>query len=247
MLHASGQVVVRSPVGNYPPRGLGSGASPLMDKFKPSHHDVQADTRERRIIRTWIDAGAPYSGTYASLGRGMVFFKDPPVEMLKDRCGKCHARTPGRRDKHGLKSFLRKGHYFNLTSPEKSLALLAPLAKEAGGLGLCRRAKAYKSFDRENPPPPAEVFASKDDPDYQQLLADLRRVGQWMIHDVTSFEFDTFMPSEGYFREMKRYGVLEESFDPQTDPFDPYQIDEEYWRLFWHEPGKGESANPKDD
>ncbi len=238
MLHKTGQVVVRSPVGNYPPRGLGSGASPLPAKLKPSHHNVKTSREERRKVRTWIDAGAAYSGTYASLGRGMVYYKNPPIDLLQNRCGDCHAGKPGRRDKHGLKNFLRTGHYVNLTRPEKSLMLLAPLSKEAGGLGLCRETKAGKSFDQDNPLTRAEVFASKDDPDYQKLLGSIQNVSKWMINDVTSFEFDTFMPSPGYFRELKRYGILEESFDPQTDPFDPYQLDEQYWQLFWHRPGQ---------
>ena len=36
------------------------------------HYDVKADERELLITRLWIDSGAPYPGTYAALGSGMI-------------------------------------------------------------------------------------------------------------------------------------------------------------------------------
>ena len=36
------------------------------------HYGVKADERELRIARLWIDCGAPYPGTYAALGSGMI-------------------------------------------------------------------------------------------------------------------------------------------------------------------------------
>ena len=53
----------------------------------------------------------------------------------------------------------------NLSRPEHSLLLTAPLAKEAGGFGLCRMAD-------ESP-----VFRGRTDPDYQALLAAIRGRG----------------------------------------------------------------------
>ncbi|HPS09557.1 MAG TPA: hypothetical protein PLG22_18660, partial [Kiritimatiellia bacterium] len=37
---------------------------------------------------------------------------------------------------------------------------------------------------------------------------------------------------------MKRYGVLPDSYDLRTDPFDPYAIDAKYWESFWWKPAK---------
>jgi hypothetical protein len=57
---------------NYPPRTLGSSASPLMQKLLSGHHGVQVPDRERELVRWWIESGAPYPGTYAALGTGMI-------------------------------------------------------------------------------------------------------------------------------------------------------------------------------
>jgi hypothetical protein len=45
-----------------------------------------------------------------------------------------------------------------------------------------------------------------------------------------------FKPNEHYVREMKRYGVLPESFDLANDPIDVYATDDAYWRSMWHRP-----------
>ena len=55
-------------------------------------------------------------------------------------------------------------HRINLTHPEWSLMLTAPLSKSAGGLGLCQ--------PKEGLPRP---FADKNDPDYQAILRALHR------------------------------------------------------------------------
>ncbi len=47
-----------------------------------------------------------------------------------------------------------------------------------------------------------------------------------------------FTPSEHYVREMKRYGIIPESFDREKDEIDVYEADEAYWRSFWWEPEK---------
>ena len=41
-------------------------------------------------------------------------------------------------------------------------------------------------------------------------------------------------PSPQYIREMKRYGILPEDFDPGTTPLDAYATDEAYFRSFWY-------------
>ena len=97
--------------------------------------------------------------------------------MIQNRCAACHAE-PARllpqslADERGVSFWqpslddprlLTSRHIvFNLSRPEQSLILLAPLAKSAGGWGLCRDPKT-----RER----ATVFADKADPGYQALLA----------------------------------------------------------------------------
>ena len=43
-------------------------------------------------------------------------------------------------------------------------------------------------------------------------------------------------PSPNYLRELKRYGLLPGDFDVAKNPLDVYDIDEAYWRTFWHTP-----------
>jgi hypothetical protein len=77
------------PKSNYPPRAMGTSASPLMTYLDASHHDVKMPDVEKDTIRWWIEASAVYPGTYAALGTGtvshMVFH--PQMEA---RCGSCH-------------------------------------------------------------------------------------------------------------------------------------------------------------
>ncbi|MBM3290103.1 MAG: hypothetical protein FJY92_08130, partial [Candidatus Hydrogenedentes bacterium] len=60
------------PKSNYAPRTLGSSASRLLQKLNGTHYGVQATDHERKVVRLWIETGAPYPGTYAGLGSGMI-------------------------------------------------------------------------------------------------------------------------------------------------------------------------------
>ena len=106
----------------------------------------------------------------------------------------------------------------NLTRPEKSYALLAPLAKEAGGLGLCKEA----------------VFKDAKDPFYQQVLAAVHDARQQML-DGKRFDLPGFRPNEHYLREMQRFGILPKDLKP-TDPVDCYAVDRAYWESFYYRP-----------
>jgi hypothetical protein len=58
----------------------------------------------------------------------------------------------------------------NLSHAEHSLLLSAPLAKEAGGFGVCRSAQDH-----------APVFKDRNDPDYQALLTAIRQGSAMMV------------------------------------------------------------------
>jgi hypothetical protein len=104
--------------------------------------------------------------------------------------------------------------------------LLAPLAKEAGGLGLC----GLKSLRGAAPP----LFAATSDPDYQKLLAGIEK-GREQLETVKRFDMPGFRPNEHYVREMKSYGILPTDL-PWSDLPDPYTIDARYWKSFWYVP-----------
>lgn len=246
------------PVSNYAPRTLGSSASKILKMVDGSHHGVTANPQQKRLLRLWIESGAAYPGTYAALGSGMIgaYAENKPVdtdfdwpttkaaaEVINHRCASCH-QTPGRllpralADERGV-SFWRpdwddprlltsRHIVFNLSRPEKSLMLLAPLAESAGGWGLCRDPQTKA---------PRTVFASAQDPDYRKLLA-LVEAGRDRLASAKRFDMPGFMPRIDWVREMKRYGVL--APDAQG-PIDPYAVERRYWESLWYRPiGGGE-------
>jgi hypothetical protein len=138
---------------------------------------------------------------------------------------------------------------FNLSRPEKSLVLLAPLSKQAGGYGLC----GPKGSPHPDPLPKGEgtlrkplpkgegtkggVFRDRSDPDYQKILA-LCVAGKDQLDRIKRFDMAGFRPPAMYVREMKRFGILPGTLDP-GDPIDVYATDQAYWRsLWWQPPGR---------
>ena len=234
---------------DWPPYARGSGGSPLMEKVSGKHHGATVTPAERKVVMQWLDASAPYPGTYAALGCGSIggYMQNKQIincdftrprtiaarEIINRRCDSCHAgekRLPhALSDENGISFWtpdwndprLKKYHrhlLFDLTHPEKSLFLKAPLAKAAGGFGMGADGKA--------------VFASTDDPDYQVLLAMIQD-GHDMLEKAKRFDMKGFRPPVPYLREMKRYGILPESFDWEKDSVDPYALDRRYWALDW--------------
>ena len=248
------------PKSNYPPRALGDSASPLMAKLEPGHHDVHVSAAEKNLVRYWINSAAPWPGTYAALGCGMIggYAENEMVntdghlpavqagaQALERRCLGCHSQ-PGRQLPYNLSddgniSFwmpnlsdprikYSRHIVFNLSRPEKSLLLLAPLAKTAGGWAA--------------EPPPADpksakecpaVFAGTADPDYQTLLA-MVRAGQTMLNEMTRFNMPNVRPRPAYLREMQRYGILPPDFNLTNQTVNVYDLDRRYWEALWYRP-----------
>ena len=143
-------------LGNHPPRAIGTASSPLMKRINSGHSKVRLSGLERRKIIYWVESGAPYPGTYAALGSGMVRSHTPDAGVLKRRCVGCHGSDPKRGPQ--FKKYSRE-LLCNLTEPEKSPLLLAPLAKETGGWGLCRGDAVVR-----HPAPPKPLDAPALDP-----------------------------------------------------------------------------------
>ncbi|MFA6242106.1 MAG: discoidin domain-containing protein [Candidatus Hydrogenedentales bacterium] len=239
------------PVSNLAPRSIGTAASPLMAKIQGGHHDVRLSPREIMMVRLWIETGAPYPGTYAALGSGSIggYYANEPVEsdaewpeskaaaeVIERRCSSCHKdeqRIPRYLSDENEVSFwrpewndprlLRTRHLvFNLSRPEKSLIVMAPLAKEAGGFGLCTMQDASGT----------PVFGATSDTDYQKLLA-MCVAGKDRLETIKRFDMPGFQPPAPYLREMRRYGVL--PADPSVAGLtDMYEIDRVYWKSFEH-------------
>ena len=191
---------------------------------------------------TYAALGGGAIGGYA---KNRQIHKDdpwPPAKAFREtverRCTSCHKQTlklPLPRslsDEIGIsfwrpnwndKRFRFSRHLmFNLTRPDKSLFLLAPLAKDAGGYGLCKGEAA--------------TFTATADTDYKALLAHIAAGKTYLEETLTRFDMTHFRPPRPYIREMKKYGVLPAGFDLAEDEIDIYATDRKYWASMWYQP-----------
>ena len=212
---------------NYEPYQIGSSASRLMTLINGDHYDTKLSDHEKTLVRLWLETSATYPGTYASLGCGSYPVSPGTVAMqgMRERCGGCHAHEYDD-PKHGHVNTYRfrgrnltwRAPWYNISRPEKSLFIRAPLAKEAGGLGLCKES----------------VFRDTEDPLYQAFLASIRDANH-RLAEGKRFDMPGFRPTEHYIREMQRFGFLPEDLRPD-DPIDVYAVDKAYWDSFSHQP-----------
>ncbi|MDP6468067.1 MAG: hypothetical protein QF918_10025 [Pirellulaceae bacterium] len=159
-----------------PPRSVGAIASPLIKLLDKGHYDVSLTPEQMNRLVTWIDLGALYYGSYAitdddaPFGRCVVKQDKPLWDALGDACARCHhPSSPPNLPEQG---FGRKRHgrgfqwrtmgsydtsnavLINLTHPEQSRLLRAPLSSAAGGLARCSEM----------------IFTDKQDPRYTAAL-----------------------------------------------------------------------------
>ncbi len=118
---------------------------------------------------------------------------------------------------------------FNLSRPDKSLILLAPLAKNAGGYNICKQRNDNGTFGQT-----VTVFADANDPDYKKILA-MCREGKRHLERIKRFDMPGFRPTKSYIREMKRYGMLPRDLHEDA-LIDVYATDRAYWRSLWWQP-----------
>ncbi|MCL2624984.1 MAG: hypothetical protein FWD31_15075, partial [Planctomycetaceae bacterium] len=169
---------------NIAPKAWGSYQSKLADLVHNGHPDADGvkrfamDDESLRKIYAWIDLNVPY---YASsetaypeaLGSRRMYPQHLDVvlnEVATRRCAECHDkgnverrnwvhRTQNQTLYSGEmdEGIVPRRIFTRATQPELNPFLLAPLAKEAGGTGLCVQGGQA-------------VFADTSDPDYQAIL-----------------------------------------------------------------------------
>lgn len=117
---------------------------------------------------------------------------------------------------------------FDLSYPELSKAVRAPLSRAAGGLGVCE--------EKSGKP----VFTSVEDEDYLAILNAIKRGRQYILEEDNRPEMlipsenngrdcpQKYVPRWPYLREMIRYGLLPYDADPNAS-YNPYELDEIYW------------------
>ena len=240
---------------SYAPRQLGSSASKLLGYLDGSHYGAKATPQQEAVLRLWIESGAAYPGTYAALGTGMIggYAENQQVntdwdwpqtkeaaEVIGRRCASCH-EAPGRllprslADERGVSFWqpdmrdprLNTSRHivFDLSQPEKSMLLLAPLAESAGGWGACADPATGKK---------AVVFTGTNDPDYAKLLA-LCQAGRDHLARSKRFDMPGFTPRIDWVREMVRYGILPPGTTPEKAG-DSYSVERAYWQSLWYRP-----------
>ena len=253
--------------GNDAPYTTYSSASPLMKKIDGSHNKVKLTPLEVATVRLWIDVSAQYPGTYAAYGTGQIggmwgsnravrvmanAWPDtaPAADAVTRRCSKCHGRALPKHvtDQVPLSygdmlswerpmSRFSRHRVFNLTRPDKSLVLLAPLSRRAGGYAEGGAKVAKIKENRNQPPKPVihpVIFADTTDPDYRKILAHVQ-AAKAKLDEIKRFDMPGFRPRDEYIREMQRYGVLPQDLTPDA-PVDAYKTDEAYWQSMWHRP-----------
>ncbi|HIL69763.1 MAG TPA: hypothetical protein EYG38_07935 [Verrucomicrobia bacterium] len=217
-----------------------------MDKIDGTHYSVELTEKEWRTVWLWIESAAPYAGSYAALRNdqemnlavqsGRVFWEQKQV--LRRRCNHCHNgekvsvipfSAPDHPDKRGIGRPTARHErlviendplarfsphiLLNLSRPELSPLLLGPLTEDAGGWGSC-----------------GSVFKGTRDLDYLLLLQSIRS-GKETVDSIPRYSTAHFKPNRQYIREMKKYGVLPESFASGRTPMNCFETDRKYWRM----------------
>ena len=242
-LYADGRNAMRS---NFPPRQVGSGSSRLLAYLDGSHHGARTSAAERAAVWAWIEAGAPYAGTYAALGSGMapVVF---PEEVVEKRCASCHGE-PAKRPIGGRKICYRfggKGPALPLASSMQHLRDIRAMVgyyrfgqsptpqslcnldrPEKSPLLLAHLAKAAGGWELGG----RTVFADLDDADCQAILAAIRQAAG-RLRESGRFDLPGFRPNDYYLHQMRRYGILRPGV-----PEDGYLLDHVYWQSFHYRP-----------
>jgi len=188
---------------------------------------------------TYAGLGSGMIGGYAANSIDRRDLKWPEMkaamEVLPRRCAECHTAEKGMplplsptdevggapwesMSRNDIRRKYSRQLLYNLTNPQDSVLLLAPLTKSAGGYESCGRA----------------IFENTDDPDYRIVLAAIERTKR-ELDEIKRFDMPGFIPRPQYVREMKKYGILPQDADP-NQAFDTYQLDRDYWKSLWYQP-----------
>jgi hypothetical protein len=210
-----------------------------------SHHGVVADEHERRMLRLWIDVGAPYPGTYAALGTGSIggyaenklvnTDTDWPTtlagaEAIQRRCADCHqgdlVLPKSMSDERGV-SFWR----FEIDDP-------ASAAQSAHRLqSLAARAFPAAARTARSPPAVSACAAMLQVSRCRCSPTGPTRTTQYLLEMVSPDETNwngsnvSTCPVSSRARNTSANSAATGSppDHPDDAPVDPYQLDRQYW------------------
>lgn len=154
----------------------------------PEHSGKEIPFDEQLKVLIWINSNVPFYSHYRQKSPTILeeSAREELAKVYEGRCAECHDGGDIPDWKSGLnehhievhakpgpgqwgisKSGMRVRH-LNLSKPESSAAILAPLSKEAGGWGICKQNNGKA------------VFANKNDPDITKIIEALS--GKSVIH-----------------------------------------------------------------
>ncbi|MBO5254281.1 MAG: hypothetical protein J6B07_00480 [Opitutales bacterium] len=161
---------------------------------------------------------------------------EPMESVAKRRCYSCHENMYklGRLrfeqenntwEKSVPPDFMNNPNYsltlFNLTNPDNSLFLRAPLAKEDRGYNWCKDKQGNE----------VSVFESKEDPDYKLVRAEIEKTIERQ-NKYKRIEMPDYQPKQYYIHWMKFFGILPKNHNDNSK-VNFYDLDEQYWRSLW--------------
>ena len=146
---------------NFKPYEIGTGSSRLLKLIEEGHQGVRMPENEQKMIRFWLDAGAPYAGTYTVncwggfgyclIGTPQRPDKDWPEtkameEAMHRRCDKCHCPTPAEKKigKYGLPAQFYI-NYYPYEKYQKNIYVAHALTEDGG------RYSRHEVFDLSYP------------------------------------------------------------------------------------------------
>jgi hypothetical protein len=150
----------------------------------PDHCGKAMSWDERYRVYCWIDSNVPFYSHYRQLSPTILTpqAREGLADVYKRRCAGCHDQRPRKDAASCLTQYHQAVHvppepgqwgiaesgmrvrHLNLSHPEHSTALVAPLSKAAGGWSLCSD---------------AGVFKDRNDMDYQRML---KALSEGVVH-----------------------------------------------------------------
>ncbi len=231
---------------------LGSSASRILTMLDGSHYGVKATRHEKktacgcgsklgavprhlRRVGQWCDRRLAQNqqvnvdDKWPTTGAGAAGHQTPLRWMPPETNRYCHRSISDERgvsfwrfslDDPRLK--LSRHIVFNLTRPDKSLLLLAPLADRS------RRLSALSGQGRSRCNGLRRHAGSR-----LPGIAGHGRRRQRELGPAKRFDMPGFQPPDAYVREMRRFGILPAKADPDQW-LDGYELDQAYWQSLWY-------------
>lgn len=197
----------------------------LLDDSSSGVRDPQVSYDRKTILFAYRKGGTPNYLLYEirADGSGLRQLTDGPWDDIEPTSPSDDLGMPPWQSKFtDPRTRFSRHALYNFTRPEKSLLVLAPLAKEAGGYSVCGGTGTTATA----------VLMGTDDPDYRILL-DSVLATQNALDGMKRFDMPGFRPGLEYVREMVRFEILPRAPD---NPIDTYAADRAYWESHWYRP-----------